>query len=196
MQATVSSYAMRGTQRRQGQVALSPAAKAGLRIAGALAIGVGLAAFAYMVLPTLSATGPLGYALGFLINGVTSASIFVPVPGMAALVVMSGELNPWILAGFAGVGGAIGELFGYWLGSQGRGTLGRNRAFAQVQARVQRYGGPVVFLFAAVPVLPMDAAAMAAGATRYPVTRFIAFMTAGKVLLLVTVFSMSGLVLN
>lgn len=45
-----------------------------------------------------------------------------------------------------------------------------------------------MFLFAAVPVLPMDAAGIVAGATRYPIGRYLIAMFAGKLLLLVVLF--------
>ncbi len=175
---------------------LKPAEKILAKAAAAIALGVGLVALATYVMPRLAATGIAAYALGFVIYGVTSASIIVPVPGMAALVVMSGDLNPWMLAGVAGVGGALGELFGYWLGTQGRGALARSRALAMVQARMERYGGAVIFTFAAVPVLPMDAAAMVAGSTGYPVTKFLVFMAMGKAVLLVSVFGLAGTVIS
>lgn len=193
---------MQMTQARSDQrqpalgVTLSPAEKTVAKVGAAAIVGAGLIAFAYYVLPRLAATGVAAYGLGFLINAVTSASIMVPVPGMGALVVMSSELNPWMLAIIAAAGGALGELFGYWLGSQGRGPLTGSRVFMKIRTRMERYGGAVVFVFAAIPVLPMDAAAMVAGATRYPVGRFLGYMAAGKALLLMTVFYLAGLVIS
>jgi membrane protein YqaA with SNARE-associated domain len=188
------------TQPSRTSIAPRDAAQVALKITVAVAIAAGLMAFAYNVLPTLLATGPeaglAAYALGFVVNAITSASIIVPVPGMGALVLMSSELNPWVLAGVAGVGGALGEMFGYWLGTQGRGPLTGSRLFGKIQARMQRYGAGVIFLFAAVPVLPIDAAAMVAGATRYPVARFLVSMAAGKALLLATAFALARLVLS
>lgn len=178
------------------RVTLRPAEKIAAKALLAVAVGIGLVAFAYYVLPRLAATGVAGYALGFLINAVTSASIIMPVPGMGILIVMSSELNPWMLAVVAAAGGALGELFGYWLGSQGRGPLAGSRMFAKIRGSMERHGGAVVFAFAAIPILPMDAAAMVAGATRYPVGRFLGYMAAGKALLLMAVFYFAGVVLG
>ena len=162
------------------------------KVAGALAVGAGLMAFAYYVMPHLTASGPIAYALAFLIYGVTSASIVVPVPGMAALIVMANDLNPWALAAVAACGGALGELFGYWLGAQGGSRLTNSVALRAVKTKLERFGGPIVFLFAAVPILPMDAAAIAAGVLRYPMVRFLLYMVAGKALLLATVFMLAS----
>ena len=43
---------------------------------------------------------------------------------------MAKELDPILLGVAAGIGGALGELTGYWLGAQGRGTMAGNRIFA------------------------------------------------------------------
>ena len=151
-------------------------------------IFVAVVGMAYLVLPRLEAAGHWAYGIGFLVQATTSASIFIPMPGMAALVVMSQELNIVALAVVGAAGGAVGELLGYWIGSQGRGPLAKTGLYKKLEAAVRRRGGTVIFLFAAVPLLPMDAAGIIAGATRYPIGRFLIAMFAGKLLLLIALF--------
>ena len=154
----------------------------------AAAIFAAAVAMAYLVLPRLEATGLWAYAVGFMVQATTAASIMVPIPGMATLVVMSQELDLVTLAVVGAAGGAIGELLGYWLGSQGRGPLAKTRMYDKLEVAMRRWGGVVVFLFAAVPVLPMDAAGIVAGATRYPVARYLVAMFTGKFVLLMALF--------
>ena len=154
----------------------------------AAAIFAAAIAAAYLVLPRLEATGIWAYVVGFLVQATSAASIIVPVPGIAALVVMSQELDLVMLAAAGAAGGAIGELLGYWLGSKGHGPLARTRMYSKLEVAMRRWGGAVVFLFAAVPVLPMDAAGIVAGATRYPIARYLVAMFAGKLLLLMALF--------
>ena len=162
--------------------------KSAVKIGTGIAIFVAVVTVAYLVLPRLGTQGIWAYGVGFLVQATTSASIVVPIPGMAALVVMSQETNLIWLAMFGAAGGAIGELFGYWIGSQGRGPLASSRLFSKLETAMRRRGGIVIFLFALVPVLPMDAAGIVAGATRYPLGRYLAAMFAGKVLLLLAAF--------
>ncbi len=162
------------------------------KLAGFLVMAGAVAAIANFVLPSLEATGIWAYAVGFFIYVITSATVIVPVPGMAFLVVMAQELNIVALAIAAGIGGALGELVGYWLGAQGRGPLRGTRVYARVGRAMERFGGAVVFLFALVPVLPMDGAGLIAGATRYPVVKFLVYSAAGKGLLLLAVFAASS----
>ncbi len=164
--------------------------KLGLVIAAAALI----AWAAYMLLPLLESATSWGYAAGFAIQAITSASLFLPVPGAAALAVMSQELNPLALAAAGAAGGALGELSGYWLGRQGGSRFESSPAYRRVSGPMLRHGGLVVFAFALLPVLPMDAAGIIAGIVRYPVARYLIAMFAGKALLLLAMFSaFSGL---
>ena len=83
-----------------------------------LLVTILLAVAAFALLPRLVVLGPWGYLAGFVINGLSSASVVVPGPGFAAVMVMAKDLDPILLGLAAGVGGTIGELTGYWLGAQ------------------------------------------------------------------------------
>ena len=152
-------------------------------------------AVGHLILPALQTSGAWGYVAGSLIQMVTAATIVIPIPGAAALTVMSQELNPMALAAAGAVGGTIGELTGYWVGTEGRGVLQRSRFFDLIQSQMDRRGGLVIALFALIPVLPMDAAGMMAGAAHYPVRRFLLAMFLGKLgMLLATFFIARGVV--
>lgn len=144
--------------------------------------------FAYFVLPSLNATGIWAYGVGFLIQATTSASIIVPIPGMAALLVMAQEMDILALAAFGAAGGTVGELVGYWLGMQGRGPLAKTGLYKRLEPAMRRWGGPIIVLFAAIPVLPMDAAGIVAGAIRFPIARYLVAMFTGKFALLLVGF--------
>ena len=78
---------------------LSPAfLKSAVKLGVTMAIFAGVVATAYLVLPRLEATGIWAYGVGFLIQATTAASIIVPIPGMAALVVESRFEGPGLLA--------------------------------------------------------------------------------------------------
>ena len=179
-----SNSALRFNAPRVTPVFVRWAAKLGITAAVFLAV-VGAT---YLVLPRLEGSGIWAYGVGFLVQATTSASIMVPVPGIAALVVMSQGLNVVTLAVFGAAGGAVGELFAYWIGYQGRGPLAKTGLYNRLEAAMRLHGGAAVFMFAAVPVLPMDAAGVVAGVTRYPIGRFLVATFAGKLLMLIAVF--------
>ncbi len=182
--ASQSNSALRFNTPRLSPTFLRGAAKLSMTVA----IFAAIVAASYLVIPRLGVQGVAAYGVGFLVQATTSATVLVPVTGIPALVVMSQDLNLLTLAVFGAAGGALGELFGYWLGSQGRGPLSNMRLYHRLETAMQRRGGLVVFLFAAVPLLPMDAAGIVAGVTRYPLGRFLTAMFAGKLLLLLTLF--------
>jgi membrane protein YqaA with SNARE-associated domain len=164
------------------------ALKSVLKFTMAAAFFAGIVAMAYLVLPHLEATGIWAYGVAFLIQATTSASVMIPIPGMAALTVMSQEMDIVTLAAFGAAGGAVGELVGYWIGAQGRGPLAKLGLYRKIEAAMRRWGGMVVFVFAAIPVLPMDAAGIVAGATRLPLHRYLIAMFSGKMILLTVGF--------
>jgi len=133
-------------------------------------------------LPKLVVLGPWGYVAGFIINCVNSALIVFPGPGFAAIIVMAKDLNPFLLGLVAGIGGALGELSGYWLGAQGRESMGENRFYALMLRGMTRFGGVILFSFSLIPFLPVDAGGILAGAARYPITKFLVYVGIGKIL--------------
>lgn len=146
-----------------------------------------------LLLPSLLVLGPWGYVAGFIINLLSSAAIVIPGPGLAAIVIMAGKLNPFVLGIAAGVGGTLGELTGYWLGAQGREPLQGNRLYGFLLIAMTRMGGVILFLFGLLPFLPVDAAGVLAGASRYPVTKFLLYMGLGKVLMTVTIMYLAAM---
>ncbi len=127
--------------------------------------------------------GPLGYTAGFFISLATSATIAIPSPGFAAILIMARELNPIWLGIAAGVGGTFGELSGYYAGSRGSGTLEGNRFHNIMRGYMDRAGGAVIFISGLVPVIPVDVAGLIAGSTRYPIRKFLFYLGIGKTIM-------------
>ena len=99
---------------------------------------------------------------------------------------MAKDVNPYALAAAGAVGGALGELTGYWLGTQGRGPLQKIRLGRWVHGLVERKGSRVVPLVGLVPILPMSGSGMVAGLARYPVGRFFGAILVGKMLMMLS----------
>ena len=120
--------------------------------------------------------GDWGYLGAFIINGVSSASVLLPTPGFAVIVAMARDFDPLWLGVAAGAGATFGELGGYWLGVVGRRPLEKTNAYHWARRHIARLGGAVPFVFALVPLLPVDVVGVMAGVTRYPISKFLLYV--------------------
>jgi len=128
------------------------------------------------------ALGDYGYLGVFVVTLVSTMSLVLPVPYLAAIFVAGTFLNPWIVALVAGVAAALGELTGYALGYSGRTLLPRSRWYRMIRRSMSRYGAGVIFVAAAIPNPFFDAVGMVAGATKMSVWTFLICAFLGKTL--------------
>ena len=127
----------------------------------------------------------VGYTGAFVINLIGSASIVVPVPGLAAVC---GAAAPAVglnivLLGLAGAGGStIGEMTGYLAGYGGQSFVQKSRYYGTVQSWVMRRGSVALFVLAALPTPFFDIAGIASGSLGYPLKRFLFWVFLGKII--------------
>jgi membrane protein DedA with SNARE-associated domain len=175
-----------------------------------LALGAGAAALvlapsiALLLLPIWVDLGEenlegFGYAGIFLANLASTATVFIPVPGLTAaaqaLILSGGEtLSPVPVGLLGGTGMALGEITAYVAGSighemaEGR-TLGGPRWFRRAVERVAgaiswlmaRYGMLTLFVLSAIPNPAFELAGLTAGAVRMNFWRFMLAVLLGKV---------------
>ena len=169
---------------------VSPRAR--LRSLLGLAAIVGLSALIVVLPVDYRAMGSYGYLGVFIVTLISTASLVLPVPYLATIVVAGSFLDPKLVALVAGFAAAIGELTGYALGYTGRGLLPDNRYIATIQTAMRRWGGLVIFGAAVIPNPFFDAVGMVAGATRMPVWLFVVAAFLGKTLRF-WLFAMMGL---
>ena len=126
------------------------------------------------------------YAGVFVVSLLSSATVLVPVPGVVVFLPLLDTLNP-VLVGVVGAAGSIiGETTAYAAGRSGASLATHGKTYTRVERWMKRRGSLIVFLFAAVPVLPMDVAGLVAGALRYPLWKFFVVGLAGKIIKYVT----------
>jgi membrane protein YqaA with SNARE-associated domain len=130
-----------------------------------------------------------GYLGVFAISLIGSASIFLPMPSIAAVFGSGAILDPLlgipapILIGLvAGLGEALGEFTGYAAGYGGSAAI-RDRPFYRVlKGWMLRNGSVTMFIFSAIPNPFFDLAGTVAGAARMPVWKFFLSVWGGKTL--------------
>lgn len=125
----------------------------------------------------------VGYTGAFLINLIGSASVIVPVPGLAAVCAAATPtigLNIASLGLVGAVGATIGEMTGYLAGYGGQSFVQKARYYDRVQGFVMRRGALALFILAALPTPFFDIAGIASGSLGYPVKRFLLWVFLGK----------------
>ena len=135
--------------------------------------------------------GNWGYLGAFLIGLVSSATVFIPMPGLLLLFALGATFNPFLVGVISAAGGAIGELTGYALGYTGHSFISRSRIYIKTQNWMKRWGAAAIFVFALVPFLPIDVIGLVAGVSRFPVWKFLLATWGGKAILY-TVMALGG----
>jgi uncharacterized membrane protein YdjX (TVP38/TMEM64 family) len=121
----------------------------------------------------------------FVVSVISSATLFLPVPGLAITTLVGSLLNPVTVGIVAGIGQTLGEMTGYMAGYSGQGLVNRSMTYERVEGWMKRnefIGELVVFVLALIPNPLFDAAGMAAGALRFPAWKFLLAAGMGKVI--------------
>ncbi len=115
-------------------------------------------------------------------SGTVTAGVPLPIPGLVMTFLAGSILNPWKVGLVAGLGAGLGEIFSYPIGVAGR-TVAKNRRFIRVIERwINRYGGSVVFIGAALPNPLFDFVGLAAGLSGYSFWKFAKFVILGRLI--------------
>ena len=110
--------------------------KDALALAGAVLISL----LAIFLFSRVSGLQDWGYAGVFVISLISSATIFVPMPGFAIVFAMGAFLNPVLVGIAAGIGSGIGETSGYLAGYAGHDAVMRTKIFRQHKEGIEKYG--------------------------------------------------------
>jgi len=118
----------------------------------------------------------------FLISLLASATIIVPIPALAVVFALGGILDPFLVGIAVGLAEPLGELTGYMAGRGGRATISnRYRGlYNRIEGWMRKRGSLFLFCFSAFPNPIFDVGGFAAGASRFPVWKFLLALWAGK----------------
>ena len=125
----------------------------------------------------------VGFTGVWILSFIGSASIVVPVPGLAAVCVAGTPeigLNPVAIGVLAGSAEALGEMTGYLAGVTGRNFVARHSWYPRIQEWMRRHGGVFLFVMSIIPNPAFDIVGIAAGSIAYPLRRFLAILFVAK----------------
>lgn len=123
-----------------------------------------------------------GYAGLFVVGLLGSATVILPMPGLALAFAAGGTFQPLLVGLAYGTGASLGELTGYLAGYGGSVVLPEELYAARVVTALHRWGAWMIFVLAVIPNPAFDIVGIAAGALRIPVWQFLAASWAGNVI--------------
>ncbi len=127
-------------------------------------------------------SSPEGLLALFVINVVSSATLILPLPGLALTPLAATVADPLVVGLIAGAGQTLGELTGYLAGYSGRKALGMDARTQRMTTLMRRWGAAIVFVLALIPNPFFDVAGIIAGATRMPLRLYLLAAASGKIL--------------
>jgi uncharacterized membrane protein YdjX (TVP38/TMEM64 family) len=157
-----------------------------------VAILFGVSALVFIFRDQIIRLSQYGYIGLFVIAALSSASVFVPIPGLALAFATGGALNPLAVGLAIGTGATCGELIGYLAGASGHGLIEDRSGYQRVAGWMKRYGMWAVFGFAIIPNPLFDLVGIVSGVLRIPVWRFFTACWAGNVIK-ATVIALAGM---
>jgi len=133
----------------------------------------------------LSIVYAYGYLGVFLVSFIGSSTIFLILPSDIVIFIAGALLNPFLVGIIGGVGEALGETTGYFLGLGGRKILDKKykKDVRKWEKMFKKYGGFfIIILFAATP-LPDDIVGIIGGTLKYPLKKFLLASIIGKIIM-------------
>ncbi len=152
---------------------------------GALAI--------FLVRDQVDRLGAYGYPAVFLVSLLSNAALLLPGPGIALVLVAGATLDPLAAGVIAGVGAALGEMTGYFVGQNGRGFFVDRPLYWRIEQRMRKSGTLVIFTLAFIPNPLFDIGGLVAGALRMPFWRFLLSVWLGKSLRFALLATIGGM---
>lgn len=134
---------------------------------------------------TIAQLGSWGYVGAFVINGISSATVVLPAPGGAIVMLMAADYHPLPLGIAAGLGGTLGSLTAYIVGAQARPAFQRRRFYDPTCRLMHRFGYIILFAATLPPISPGDFGGILAGATRYPLRKYLVAVGVASVIKMV-----------
>lgn len=160
----------------------SPAPTGALRVVLAVLPLLVITTLVIAFRPDLSHLASYGYLGVFALMFLSSATVLLPMPGLAAVAAAGILWNPLLVGLAGGLGGATGELIGYTAGSGARELVNaqQGRWADWVRRFVTKYGFFAMLALAAIPNPLFDVVGIAAGSLSYPAWRFYIAVAIGN----------------
>ncbi len=126
--------------------------------------------------------GSFGYPGIFLVAMFSSATVFIPMPGIMFTTAMGAVFNPFWVAIAAGLGAGLGEFSGYMVGFSGRELVNKTQWHLKVEGWIKKYGVWMIMGLAMIPNPAFDLVGFSAGVLKMPIWKFFIGAAVGNIL--------------
>lgn len=116
----------------------------------------------------------------FLISILGNATVIIPAPVILSAFIGGSIYNPIVVGLVVALGATIGELTGFMAGFGGQVAIANHKHFERVKKWMTKSGFITIFILAVIPNPLFDLAGMFAGATNYPIKKFLFATFLGK----------------
>ncbi len=142
-----------------------------------------------IIRPDLSQFSSLGYVGVTVLMFISSATVLLPMPGLATVAIAGSLWNPLLVGLAGGLGGSAGELMGYLAGRGVSDYVEDSEPPWMLKVRdfVTRHGFFAILLFSSVPNPVFDVIGLAAGSCGFPAWRFYLAVLIGNTIKCVTI---------
>lgn len=123
----------------------------------------------------------------FIISILGNATVIIPAPVILSAFVGGSIYNPVIVGLVVALGATIGELTGFMAGVGGQAVITEGKYYKTVEKWMTKSGFLTIFVLAAIPNPLFDLAGIFAGATGYPIKKFLLATFLGKSVKFLTV---------
>ncbi len=115
-----------------------------------------------------------GYLGIFFAELISYSTVLLPVPGIAIAFLYGSILNPVLVGLFGGLGAAIGEMTGYFVGYAGHKMMIRKnmKVAKNVQKLLKTHNPFFVIIFLGALPFPFDVVGVVCGLSKYDVKKF------------------------
>ena len=147
-------------------------------------VSLGLISLSFYFRDDLAKLGSFGIVGIFLINLVSSITLFLPAPAIATVVAGGIVYNPLLVAIAAALGSSIGDFVSYILGRSGKEVLLKKNSFWYniFKETFNKFGAIFIILFSFIPNPLFDAVGLVAGLFSYSPLKFFLYVLIGRFL--------------
>jgi membrane protein YqaA with SNARE-associated domain len=121
----------------------------------------------------------------FLINFFSTATLFLPSPGILSVIVAANIYNPVLVVLLASLGSSLGEGVGFLFGHSTVQVINgqKHKILYHLNRFIfQKYGLPLIVFASAIPNPLVDGVGILAGAAGYPLHKFLIAVFLGRIL--------------